>query len=222
MNGHIEIVPTIVPDTLADVKKVSEQYARFASFFQIDVTDGKFAPNTTWLPPKGYVLPKEYGYEVHLMVSEPGAVGQVFAEAGARSLIAHLEALPNAEESERMFAEWKRAGARSIGIAMLFQTPLEKIEPYLSHIDFVLLMTIPRIGVQGIPYEAGAPARIADFHARYQSVPIAVDGGVSEKNIVELTHAGARHFGVGSAISKASDPKAAYVKLLKLAEDATL
>jgi len=222
MNGHIEIVPTIVPDSLADVEKVSREYASFASFFQIDVTDGKFTPNTTWLPPKGYVLPKEYGYEVHLMVSDPRPIGLVFAEAGARSLIAHLEALPNTEEAEKMFAEWKRAGARSVGVAMLFQTPLENIEPYLSHIDFVLLMTIPRIGVQGIPYEGSAPARIADFHTRYPSVPIAVDGGVSEKNIAELTRAGAHHFGVGSAISKAPDAKAAYIKLLKLAEDATL
>jgi pentose-5-phosphate-3-epimerase len=51
---------------------------------------------------------------------------------------------------------------------------------YLPHVDFVLLMTIPRIGVQGIPYEPSAPARVAKFHAKYPNVPISVDGGVSE------------------------------------------
>ena len=71
MSGTIEIIPTIVPTAFSDIREVSEKYADFASFFQIDLTDGKFAPNTTWLPADGDTLPKEFGYEVHLMVADP-------------------------------------------------------------------------------------------------------------------------------------------------------
>jgi ribulose-phosphate 3-epimerase len=154
------------------------------------------------------------------MVADPYSVGSVFAHAGAHTLIAHVEALGDSERAKQVCGEWRGSGVKQIGLAILFQTPLEDVEQYLPYFDFVLLMTIPRIGVQGIPYEKSAPARVADFHTRYPEISIAVDGGVSEGNIADLTHAGARHFGVGSAIAKAADPAAAYTKLLSLAEAA--
>jgi ribulose-phosphate 3-epimerase len=218
----IEIVPTIVPSSLDNVREVSERYALFASFFQIDVADGKFAPNTTWLPSEGDTLPQEYGYEVHLMVSDPYAIGTLFAEAGAKRLIVHVETLTDVERTREVFERWRKAGVESIGIAILLHTSFALLESYLRHVDFVLLMTIARIGVQGIPYDTSAPRRVAEFGKRHPDVLIAVDGGVSETNIARLARAGARRFGVGSAIAKASDPAAAYQRLLSLAEQALL
>jgi ribulose-phosphate 3-epimerase len=217
---RIEISPTIVPGSLEDVKEVSGRYASFSSRFQIDITDGHFAPNTTWLPKEDFLLPSEYTYEAHLMIEEPREMGTRFARAGAARIIGHAEALPSAELAESTFSEWKRMGAREAGLAVLLQTPFERVEPYLPHVDFVLLMTIARIGVQGIPYEARAPERIKEFHTRYPKVLIAVDGGVSEKNIADLVRAGASRFGVGSAISKAADSALAYDRLKILAEEA--
>lgn len=216
----LEIIPTIVPASLNEVEEVSERYASFASYFQIDVADGVFAPNTTWLPKEGDALPREYSYEVHLMVSDPYSLGTLFAYAGAKCLIVHIETLTGVERTSEVFGEWKKAGVESIGIAVLLQTPFENLEPYLPLADFVLLMTIPRIGVQGIPYDPSAPARVAALHGRHPEVLISVDGGVSEANIQELARAGARHFGVGSAIARAKDPAAAYAHLKELAEGA--
>ena len=103
----IEIIPTVVPNSLSEINEVSERYSSFASFFHIDVADGRFAPNTTWLPSEGDRLPKDYSYEVHLMVSDPHAVGLAFAKAGAHTLIGHIEAFSNTKEAERTFEEWK-------------------------------------------------------------------------------------------------------------------
>ena len=216
----IEIIPTIVPASLADVGEVSKRYGSFTSFFQIDVADGVFAPNTTWLPSKGDVLPEAYGYEVHLMVNDPGAVGTLFAKAGARALIPHIETFSDIESAKRLFKEWRDTGVRSVGIAVLLRTPLDSIAPYLPLVDFVQLMTIASIGVQGIPYDTSAPARVGEFHKRYPEVLISVDGGVSASNIGELARAGASHFGVGSAISRAPDPGGAYQRLKSLAQGA--
>lgn len=220
-SGKIGIIPTIVPATLHDVEEASERYAGFASFFQIDVADGVFAPNSTWLPSAGDMLPKEYSYEVHLMVAEPRGIGLSFAHAGAHTLIGHLEAFGSAESAKRAIGEWKAAGVQSVGVAVLFQTSLEDVEPYLPFVDFVQLMTIARIGVQGIPYDSRAPARVAQFRERHPTVTIAVDGGVSEKNIEELARAGATRFGVGSAIAKAVDPAAMYERLGAMAQSAS-
>lgn len=217
---EIEINPTIVPATADDIRRVSEQYAPFTHYFQVDVADGKFAPNTTWLPPEGYILPHEYSYEIHLMVSDPMTVGTHFARAGAKRLIVHVETLTNLENTKRIFEEWRKAGVDSVGVAMLLQTSFEDVEAYLPIVDFVLLMTIARIGVQGIPFEEPSVERVAEFSRLHLEVPIAVDGGVSEKNIEALARAGATRFGVGSAIARAPDPAASYKHLMSLAENA--
>lgn len=217
---EVIIIPTIVPDSLAGIKKTSEKYASFASFFQIDVADGVFASNTTWTPSEGDKLPDGFSYEVHLMVTDPRSLGLAFAKAGAHTIIGHIEAFQSVENAKVSFEEWKNAGAHSVAIAVLLQTPLEVVEPYLPFVDFVLFMTIARIGVMGIPFEESSVERIAAFRSTHPNVQIAVDGGVSEKNIANLTRAGATRFGVGSAISKSLDPKNAYEKLKSAAENA--
>ena len=216
----IEIIPTVVPNSLSEINEVSERYSSFASFFHIDVADGRFAPNTTWLPSEGDRLPKGYSYEVHLMVSDPCAIGLSFVKAGAHTLIGHIEAFSNTKEAERTFEEWKKAGVCKIGVGVLLQTPLEEVEPYLPFVDFVLFMTIARIGVQGIPFDERGVARIAEFRSIHPEVALAVDGGVSKDNIAKLARAGAARFGVGSAISKSTYPSDAYACLRELAEGA--
>ena len=107
-----------------------------------------------------------------------------------------------------------------IGVGVLLQTPLEEVEPYLPFVDFVLFMTIARIGVQGIPFDERGVARIAEFRSIHPEVALAVDGGVSKDNIAKLARAGAARFGVGSAISKSTYPSDAYACLRELAEGA--
>ncbi len=216
----INILPTIVPDTFAGIEETSEKYSSFASFFQIDLADGKFAPNTTWLPKGDEMLPKNFLYEVHMMVADPHEVGLTCAKMGAHTLIGHAEAFGSAERANRAFDAWKIAGAQAVAVAILLDTPVEDIELYLPSVDFVLFMTIAKIGVQGFPFEERSIAKIAAFKEQHPDVVVAVDGGVSEKNIAALTEAGATRFGVGSAISKSVDQKGSYEKLLSLAENA--
>lgn len=217
---EIEINPTIVPDALSDIESESARYASFASYFQIDVADGRFAPNTTWLPKEGDHLPKDYSYEVHMMVEDPASVGTIFARTGAKRLIAHVETLEEADGMQKLFENWKSAGVESVGVAMLLQTSFEDVEAYVPFVDFVLLMTIARIGVQGIPFEERSIERIAEFSRLHPETLVAVDGGVSENNIAELVRAGATRFGVGSAISRAPDPAASFQNLKTRAQDA--
>ena len=117
---------------------------------------------------------------------------------------------------------WKGAGASEVGLTLLMDTPLDVVGPIAIECDVVQLMSIAKLGHQGMPFEPGVVKRIKDLHARYPDLIIEVDGGVSKANIVDLVHAGATRFGVGSAISKAPDPKAAYGELLALAEASVL
>lgn len=213
----IEIVPTVVPESLDDIIRIVEKYSSFAETLHIDVADGVFAPNTTWMPKKGDTLPPGMKYEIHMMVVNPLETGLAYAAAGAHSLIGHAEAFKTALSASDAFAAWRAAGVTGVQIAALFQTSLDELAPYVSISDYILLMTIISIGVQGIPFEEDSIERVRRFKALHREANIAVDGGVSEKNIARLAKAGATRFCVGSAISKSDNPVAIYRSLCSFA-----
>ena len=74
-------------------------------------------------------------------------------------------------------------------------------------------MSIGKIGAQGQPFDESVFSRIEELHATYPDMMVAVDGGVAESNVEALTRAGANRLCVGSAISKAEDPAAAYAAI---------
>jgi len=218
----IEIIPTVVPNSLADVASARERYASFASAIHIDAADGVMAPNTTWTPASGEKLSDAdtFMYETHLMVKDPLEAGLAFARAGSKRVVGHLEAFADIDHARDALKKWREAGAKEVGIGVLFQTPLDTLEPHLSFCDCVIMMTIASIGVQGIPFAEGAVERIVEARKRFPDLLIGVDGGVSEKNITALAKAGATRFSVGSAIAKAPDPAAMYQNLMTLAQSA--
>ena len=79
-------------------------------------------------------------------------------------------------------------------------------------------MSIPTLGKQGAPFDERIYDRVREVHGRHPELTIGIDGGVGEKNIAELARAGARRFGVGSAITKTPDPASAYAHLMEVAE----
>lgn len=216
----IEVVPTVVPESLEDVIETVNRYSSFAKRIHVDVADGQFAPNTTWMPQAGETLPAGMEYEIHMMVADPHEMGLAYAGAGAHALIGHVEAFGSAEQAAIAYEAWRAAGISEVQAAALFQTPVESLGGYASISDYVLLMTIASIGVQGIPFEEAGIVRVAKFHELFPDTKIAVDGGVSAKNIERLVKAGARHCCAGSAISRATDPKVAYEELIALGSKA--
>lgn len=212
-----EIVPTVVPETFEDIIRVANLYKPFTKVIHVDVADGVFAPNKTWMPDEKYTFPEGVDFEIHLMVSNPHEVGMTYAKAGAASIIGHAEAFKTSDSAQAAFLDWKTAGVQGVQTAALLQTSLESLSPYVPISDYLLLMTIGSIGVQGIPFEESGIERVAQFKTMHPNAKIAVDGGVSEKNIERLAKAGASHFCVGSAISKANNHSQMYQKLLELA-----
>lgn len=229
LRSQIEIIPTCVPRDADDLARGADAIRGYANEIHIDIDDGLFAPVVTWPYTEAGVwdterisTPSGMRSEVHLMVEDPRAIGIAFARAGASRIVAHIEAFAAADEAHGALDAWRGNGAAEAGLGILMTTPFEVIEPVVRACDVVHLMSIASIGTQGIPYEPSAPARIAEFHSRHPEALISVDGGVGESNIADLVRAGARRFGVGSAISKAPDPAAAYVRLKELARSAAM
>ncbi len=225
-----EVIPTVVPGDIGSIASYAAQCAAFASWLHVDIADGTFAPNTTWpfaLPGQESELgnfraliemPPQLNLEAHLMVSDPLSLGESLARAGFARITAHREAFMDASEARGALDVWRRAGAREAGLGLKLHTPLEDIEALVEQCDFVLLMSIGEIGVQGKPFDESVISRIEELHARYPDLMVAVDGGVSESTIESLVRAGANRMSVGSAISRSADPEAAYAQILERAE----
>lgn len=231
----IEIIPTnTCPRDFAEMSKRSEFFSGFAEWVQLDISDGAFTAERSWpygdgqwaelesLAAGALELPSapRLKYETHLMVEEPRELGMRLAEAGIVRIIGHVEAFADGREILSALDAWRSAGpakggagAMEVGLALLLDTPLPVLEPMIAACDVVQVMSIATLGAQGAPYDARAVVRIKELHKKYPELVIEVDGGVSEKNIAELAAAGATRFGVGSAITKAPDPKAAYLNL---------
>lgn len=232
----IEIIPTnTCPPTLAELSLRSRAIAQFSPHIQLDVDDGAFAPEISWPYHDGEwaelekmavneeMLPFSdvLKYEAHLMVEEPLRVGELLARVGCSRILAHVEAFEDAQSVVDAFEAWKMAGAVEVGLAVLIDTQLSALEPYIEKCNAVQLMSIAKLGRQGAPFESRIIHRIEELHNRHPDLTIAVDGGVSETNVAQLVRAGASRFGVGSAIMKAQNPKAAYENLKTIAENAT-
>jgi ribulose-phosphate 3-epimerase len=77
-------------------------------------------------------------------------------------------------------------------------------------------MGIAEIGKQGQDFDPRVYDQIAKIKEQFPGLPIAVDGGVNEDNIVPLIEAGVSRLVVGSALWKSEHPidTLKYMKML--------
>ncbi len=231
----MEIIPTnTCPPDLQELSRRSEGFSKFASAVHLDVADAVFAPTISWpyqsgqrseiesMAQSGTALPYSdtLTYEAHLMVKDASEIG---ALACSLRLRAHHRPRGNirvgGQGADNVRLMEKKC-AKEIGIAILADTPLEALEPYIELCQSVTVMTIASIGKQGIPFDERGYGRVTDLHNRYPDMMIEVDGGVGKAQIATLARSGAQRFGVGSAISQSADPAGTHKELLDLAQKA--
>jgi len=116
---------------------------------------------------------------------------------------------------------WKiRSLGCKVGLAINPPTAIGMVQPFLSQIDELLIMTVnPGFGGQPFIYEVlpkiqQARAWRRDLKLAYH---IGVDGGVDFQNCSECAHAGADAFISGTALFKQRSLRGAVTKMRKIA-----
>jgi ribose 5-phosphate isomerase B len=217
----VSIAPSLPAQSFEEIVTLLDSLRGTATEVQIDMVDGVFVPFVSWpftendvqaalekLSPYAH----EFALEVDCMCIEPLLYLQTFVTLGVKRVIVHAG---TTELYSECVAHAKSNGYK-IGLGILNSTPRAFVEEYAHLFDFVQVMGIEHIGVQGQPFDIKTLETVRSLRTAYPTLPIAVDGGVNADTIVKLKVAGANRFAPGSFVSKSLNPVASYKHLTEL------
>jgi ribulose-phosphate 3-epimerase len=189
-----------------------------ADGLHVDIMDGHFVPNLTMGPDilraVRDAVPDAY-LNVHLMVMRPDLYAPRFVEAGADTVLIHVESPCDLRST---LAGIRGAGKRA-GLTLCPETPVSALEGYEDLLDEVLIMTVhPGFGGQAF-LDSGLP-KIAEVAARLPGVDISVDGGINAETGARCAAAGANVLLAGSFLFKAADMRDAIAGMRWTVESA--
>ncbi len=203
------IAPSILS---ADFSRLGDEIkaveAAGADWIHVDVMDGHFVPNITIGPLIVEAVRRvtELPLDIHLMIENPDRYVEAFAQAGGVNsyVTVHPEACTHLH---RTIQAIKDQGVKA-GVALNPATPLSALEWILDDVDLVLVMSV-NPGFGGQAFIPQALEKIRDLKsmldAKNLPILIAVDGGINQGTIQQVSEAGANVFVAGSAIFGSPD-----------------
>ena len=196
----------IAPSLLAaNFVRLAEDIARVeaagADWLHLDIMDGHFVPNLTFGPPIVAAIRKitKLPLDVHLMVTNPAALVDDFAAAGADWLTVHGETEPHLH---RLITRIRELGVRP-AIALNPASPIHSLDEILPEVDMVLIMSV-NPGFGGQKFISSSIDKIwrlkKQINGLNREVLIEVDGGINAVTSPLVRKAGADVLVAGSAV----------------------
>ncbi len=191
------VVPSVLTKDPEDLERKIRILEQLVEVVQIDIMDGEFVPNTSVEVGDVQKVNPQIPMEIHLMVKHPMEYIKPFADIGAFRIIFHIESDDNAAD---VIKEIRRLNMEP-GVALNPPTPIEKIKPFLSLVDIVLVMGV-NPGFQGQKFIPEVLSKVQAVKQIRPELTVEVDGGVNSETGPALTDAGVDVLNVGSYLFK--------------------
>lgn len=186
---HHTIIPGILEKDWESIEKKIETAKLFADTIHIDLIDGVFAPNKTWMDPKPFEKYKnKVKFELHMMVNDPLSFLNPFAEVGFDRFIGHIERM---KDLPKFIARGQLLG--EVGIGIDSTTSIDALKISLEDLDFICVMTV-KAGFSNQSFMPEMLGKVKQIKAKDQFIPIEIDGGVSDANIIKAKELGVNRF----------------------------
>ncbi len=213
------IAPSLLAADFANLQRDIETVNKSqAQWFHVDIMDGVFVPNISFGMPVLQAINKhaKKPLDVHLMIVDPDRYIKEFADLGANHLTVHYEACTHLHRTLQAI----KAEGMKAGVAINPHTNVDLLKDVIKYIDIVLVMSVnPGFGGQTfIEHTYDKVQRLKEMILNQNAETlIEIDGGVTNKNALELINAGADILVAGSYVFKAENQLETIKELKHLA-----
>jgi ribulose-phosphate 3-epimerase len=197
------ICPTVTPLSTAEFKQQMERLEEFITRVHLDFMDGDFAP-TKSPPIEQAWWPIGVECDLHVMYRKPLEELETIISLQPSLVVIHAEA----DKVEEFLTEISGLGIKK-GLALLHDSTVERIKPYLAQLDHVLIFS-GDLGHFGGTADLTLLEKVKALKEIKPSLEIGWDGGINAENVAKLAAGGVDVLNVGGYIQRAADPEIAY------------
>jgi len=213
---RILIAPSLLSADFGRLNEEIKSVEPYCDMIHVDIMDGHFVPNITFGAPVVSKMKCGRPVDIHLMIQHPENFLEDFAKAVSKAhgkradcyLTVHQEACTHLH---RIIQQIKKLGCRAT-VALNPATPLYTLEPVLSELDMVLLMTV-NPGFGGQEFIKTVLPKIQALRKKAPKLHIQVDGGINDKTAKLAIKSGANILVAGSYVFGAKDKEKAIKSL---------
>ena len=214
------IAPSILAADFANLQRDIEMINNSdADWFHIDIMDGVFVPNISFGMPVLEAISRhaKKTIDVHLMIVDPDKYIKTFAALGTNILTVHYEACKHLHRTLQAI----KAEGMQAGVALNPHTNVDLLEDVICDIDLVCIMSV-NPGFGGQSFIENTYSKVEKLKKLIESknakTIIEIDGGVTDKNAVQLVKAGANVLVAGNFVFKAENPTETIAQLKKITQ----